>query len=32
MTFITEPALKNLVEFNRKALGLESVYKENLLK
>ena len=32
MTFITKPALKHLVEFNRKALGLVSVYKENLLK
>jgi hypothetical protein len=32
MTFITEDALKNLVKFNKQALGLNSVYKENLVK
>ena len=32
MTFITEPALKNLVKFNTEALGLASVYKEHLTK
>ena len=32
MTFITEPALKNLVKFNTEALGLKSVYKTALLK
>lgn len=32
MTFITEPALKNLVKFNGEALGLKSVYKEALVK
>ena len=30
MTFITEDALKNLVKFNREALGLNSVLKEDL--
>lgn len=30
MTFITEPALKNLVKFNGDALGLKSVYKPEL--
>jgi hypothetical protein len=32
MTFITEDALKNLVKFNREALGLNSVYKANLVE
>ena len=32
MTFITEPALRNLVKFNTEALGLKSVYKSNLVK
>lgn len=31
-TFITKEALQNLVEFNTKALGLASVYKENLVR
>ena len=31
MSFITEDALKNLVEFNQKALDLKSVYKEELI-
>lgn len=30
MTFITEDALRNLVKFNKEALGLNSVLKENL--
>lgn len=32
MTFVTEDALKNLVKFNSEALGLKSVYKEDLVK
>lgn len=32
MTFITEEALQNLVWFNIEALGLASVYKEDLVK
>ena len=32
MTFITEDALRGLVEFNTNALGLKSIYKENLVK
>lgn len=32
MTFITEQALRDLVKFNKEALGLKSVYKENLVK
>ena len=32
MTFITEDALKNLVKFNKEALGLDSVYKANLVQ
>ena len=32
MTFITEDALKNLVKFNQEALGLNSVYKSNLVE
>ena len=32
MTFITEDALRNLVKFNKEALGLKSVYKPNLVK
>ena len=31
MTFITKDALRNLVKFNTEALGLKSVYKENLI-
>mgnify|MGYP000380123078 FL=1 len=31
MTFITKDALRNLVKFNTEALGLKSVYKENLV-
>ena len=31
MTFITKEALRNLVKFNTEALGLKSVYKENLI-
>jgi hypothetical protein len=31
MTFITKDALCNLVKFNTEALGLKSVYKENLI-
>ncbi len=30
MTFITEDALRNLVKFNKEALGLKSILKENL--
>lgn len=32
MTFVTEPALKTLVEFNTTAFGLKSVYKPELVK
>lgn len=32
MTFITKDALKNLVKFNEEALGLKSIYKDNLVK
>lgn len=32
MTFISDKALQNLVKFNTEALGLASVYKENLGK
>lgn len=32
MSFITEPALRNLVKFNTEALGLTSVYKDNLVR
>lgn len=32
MTFITEEALKTLIEFNTKALGLKSVYKPELIE
>ena len=32
MTFVNKDALKNLVKFNGEALGLKSVYKENLTK
>ena len=32
MTFVTESALKNLVKFNKQALGLNSVYKSELIK
>jgi len=32
MTFITEDALKNLVKFNKEALGLKSIYKAQLVK
>lgn len=31
MSLITEPALKTLIEFNQKALGLKSIYKESLV-
>ena len=32
MTFISEQALRNLVKFNTQALGLDSIYKEDLVK
>jgi len=32
MTFITEDALKTLIDFNKKALGLSSVYKPELVE
>jgi len=32
MSYITEPALQTLVDFNSRALGLDSVYKENLIQ
>ena len=32
MTFITEDALKTLVRFNAEAFGINSVYKEHLVK
>lgn len=32
MGFVTEPALKNLVKFNRETLGLASEYKPQLVK
>ena len=32
MTFITKDALRNLVKFNTEALGLKSIYKEELVK
>lgn len=32
ISFVTEPALKNLVKFNNQALGLDSVYKEDLVQ
>ncbi len=32
MTFITEDALKNLVKFNKEALGLKSIFKADLVK
>jgi len=32
MTFVTEDALKNLVKFNKEALGLKSIYKPELVK
>lgn len=32
MTFITEEALRNLVKFNTEALGLNSVFKEELVQ
>tara|TARA_B100000424_G_scaffold187915_1_gene146075 strand:- start:547 stop:1599 length:1053 start_codon:yes stop_codon:yes gene_type:complete len=31
LTFVTEKALKNLVHFNNSALGLDSIYKSNLV-
>ena len=31
MTFITEKSLRNLVKFNTEALGLKSIYKDNLI-
>jgi len=32
ISFVTEPALRNLVKFNNQALGLDSVYKEDLVQ
>jgi hypothetical protein len=32
MTFVTEEALRNLVKFNTEALGLNSVFKDNLVR
>lgn len=32
MTFVTEDALKNLVKFNKEALGLKSIFKPELVK
>jgi len=32
LTFVTEKSLKNLVKFNKEALGLKSIYKEDLVK
>ena len=32
MTFITKDALRNLVKFNTEALGLKSIFKEELVK
>jgi len=32
LTFVTKPALQNLVRFNTEALGLKSIYKSNLVK
>lgn len=32
MSYITEPALQTLVEFNSRALGLDSVYKADLVQ
>ena len=32
LTFVTPSALENLVKFNKTALGLKSVYKEDLAK
>jgi hypothetical protein len=32
LTFVTEKSLKNLVKFNKEALGLKSIYKEELAK
>lgn len=32
MTFVTEEALRNLVKFNIEALGLNSVFKDNLVR
>jgi hypothetical protein len=32
LTFVTEKSLKNLVKFNKEALGLKSIYKEDLAK
>ena len=32
MTFVTEDALRNLVKFNTEALGLASIYKDDLAK
>jgi len=31
MSFVTEPALRDLVEFSNKALNIAAVYKENIL-
>ena len=32
LTFVSEKTLKNLVKFNKEALGLKSIYKEELTK
>ena len=32
MTFVTAPALKTLIKFNKEALGLKSIYKPELVK
>jgi hypothetical protein len=32
LTFVTKPALQNLVRFNTEALGLKSIYKSNLVQ
>ena len=31
MTFVTAPALRTLISFNRNALGLDSVYKSHIV-
>ena len=32
MTFVTAPALKTLIKFNKEALGLKSIYKPELVQ
>ena len=32
LTFVTQDALQDLVKFNSEALGLKSIYKEDLVK